>query len=55
LLGGLFSQDMAQVRVRTLHFTITQEFEALFSATLGFHLWHFVLLELRLRVLRHAF
>jgi len=36
------------VRVGTFHFTITQEFEALFSATLGFHFWHFVLLELKL-------
>jgi len=36
---------MAQVRVCTLHFTITQEFKALFGAALGFHLWHFVLLR----------
>jgi hypothetical protein len=48
LLGGLFSEDMAQVRVSTFHFTITQEFEALFGTALGFHFWHFVLLELRL-------
>jgi hypothetical protein len=33
------------VRVRTLHFTVTQELEALFGAALCLHLWHFGLLR----------
>jgi hypothetical protein len=28
----------------TLNLTVTQELETLFSAALGLHLWHFVLL-----------